>query len=386
MIFYNYSIDCLIREHTIEIALLGRICLFIIFSYRLYFSFKESTFAYPTNYLILFTLIGFIVTNSTLIYFFMQVMQHRSNNNDKYSCTNPGFSTTKAILPYFLCEFTFNAILVFLFCRKLIKSLRLLLQLSGGGVQMNLQVLQTIQLMSKMTLLMGMIFVSTILILSVMTSYLSSACISLDNVVNVICMLLVFKHNEKYYNSMCCLCNKFCVQFCLFFCMNGIKLQNDHHHNDNNNNNIMSKVEVNQDKIERINDLNNNNNKDIMEGRVTLDIINEYECELNVKSSPENTPNINGKMDDNDDDDISRERGSSAENDNSNINANNEIINESEAEYEVEEFDFINDEKSLPTSPNESYIDTLAVIFLNECSSNSKYDDHIQLPVPIFLD
>lgn len=130
MVFYDYKIDCLIREHSIEIALLGRICLFIIFSYRLYFSFKETSLAYPTPYLILFTLIGFIITNSTLIYFFMQIAKNRDYNTSNYACTKPGFSTTKAILPYFLCEFTFNGILVFLFCRKLIQSIRLLLHLS----------------------------------------------------------------------------------------------------------------------------------------------------------------------------------------------------------------------------------------------------------------
>lgn len=361
MVFYDYKIDCIIREHSIEIALLGRICLFIIFSYRLYFSFKESSFAYPTRYLIIFTLIGFIITNSTMIYFFISVTQNRNHESIDagYNCTKPGFSTTKAILPYFLCEFTFNAILVFLFCRKLVKSLRLLLQLSGGGVQMNFQVLQTIQLMSKMTLLMGVIFMSTILILSLMTSYLSSACISLDNMVNVICMLLVFKHNEKYYNSFCCLCNKMCVRFCSCFCLNGIRIHSDHHYNHNHPNNNDTKLKISSTMNDEYND---NKEEMIMQRKVRLDVITE--------STEEHTNHSNSK-------ESSPENPSCSDEYNTpnDSNQDNDMCQQNDGLYEY----------STPISPNESsiYVDTLAVIFLNENNSNSKFDE---APVPMFVD
>lgn len=43
-----------------------------------------------------------------------------------------------------------------------------------------------------------------------MTNYLTSACLSLDNMMNAIVMLLMFKHNEK--------CNRLCLRLCFFCC------------------------------------------------------------------------------------------------------------------------------------------------------------------------
>lgn len=257
----------------------------------------------------------------------MEVTANRSDQIS-YSCTVPGFSTTTAILPYFLCEFMFNAILVFLFCRKLVKSLRLLLQVSGGGTQMmDVQVLQTIQLMSKMTLLMTIIFISTLLILAVMTNYLSSACISLDNVVNVISMLLVFKHNEKYYNILCCGCNRFCIKLCLFCCMKGIK------------------INENED------DDKNDDHEDIMDGRTCLN-------ELNVK--PQQNIKIEVQKEEDDEYDF--------------VNNN-----------EDDDIDDNDDDDDVPKLSYDSFIGTLTVIFLNENSVTPDFRMK-KLAVPMFID
>ena len=218
---------------------------------------------------------------------------------------------------------------------------------------MDFQVLQTIRLMSKMTLLMGIIFMSTVLILSIMTSYLSSACISLDNVVNVICMVLVFKHNEKYYNSFCCLCNKFCVRFCLCFCLNGIRIHSEHSYHHQNSDN---KLKINKDKMVEIIDINTKKRK------VRLDIITESTEE-----------NMNSKLSDN-----SKENSPVNESHSDGINATNNINQENENCQQNDNFQY-----ETPISPNESYVDTLAVIFLNEHNLNSKFDE---ASVPMFVD
>lgn len=162
-----------------------------------------------------------------------------------------------------------------------------------------------------------------------MTSYLSSACVSLDNLFNVICMLLVFKHNERYYNSFCCLCNKMCVRFCLCFCLNGI--------------NTMSDINHKEEDIDMI-----------MERKIPLDIITESTEETictdnddNRKLSDDNSNEVNSKE-------------SSPE--------NHSLSDES------------------PISPNQSYNDytnALAVIFLNESNPNSRFDE---AQVPMFID
>ena len=72
--------------------------------------------------------------------------------------------------------------------------------------------------MAKLTLLMIVIFISSVLILCFMTNYLTSACLSMDNLMNSVCTLLMFKHNEKYFDALCCGCNRLCVRLCLFCC------------------------------------------------------------------------------------------------------------------------------------------------------------------------
>lgn len=188
--------------------------------------------AYPTKLLLAFSITALVLIAASMFYFFIEVERHRESDLDDISgitstsnghCQRPGYSATKAVLPYFLCEFGVTATLVFMMNRKLLFSLRLCLPDGSASDTMDaLKSIQMVQLMAKMTLLMAFTFVSTLLIVTVMVNYLSSACISLDNLVNVISMLLLFKRNQAIYHAICCCCSRLCVQCCLLCCTRNI--------------------------------------------------------------------------------------------------------------------------------------------------------------------
>ena len=213
MVFFNLKINCLFRENCIIIALLGRIVLFIIFSIRLQFSFRDTIFAYNPKLLWIFTIFGIITTNSMLIYFFMMVQSNRSLMD--YKCHKPGLSITAAILPYAITDIIFNTILVILFCRRLTSSVKMIIKnntMSGS----NRAILKTAKLITKLSIISSVTFISTLVILMVLGNYILSACISIDNTINVISILVCFSFNGKYYNFFCCICKSVCFKGCKY--------------------------------------------------------------------------------------------------------------------------------------------------------------------------
>jgi len=229
MVFYNVEVHCLVREHTIGLAFMGRICLLCIWLHRIFTSFRDTVLAYSNQLLLSLSLTALLLILTSMTYFYVEVERHRNgphiaSASQSRECTQPGYSTTTAVLPYFLCEFVVTATLVLLFCRKLLFSLRLVIPDGSAPDTMEaLKSIQMVQLMAKMTLLMSFTFVSTLLIVTVMVRYLSSACISLDNLVNVVSMLLLFKRNQAIYHLVCCCCSRLCVQLCMVCCIDNIQ-------------------------------------------------------------------------------------------------------------------------------------------------------------------
>ena len=87
----------------------------------------------------------------------------------------------------------------------------------------NQTLLRTAKLISKLSIIASFSFVSTICIVMVLANYLLSACISIDNCINVICVLLCFNFNQKYYDQCCCLCKVSCLTVCSYILRLNVK-------------------------------------------------------------------------------------------------------------------------------------------------------------------